>query len=198
MRSATGILGSLALVAVLAACAAGGSARAGGSGTASTNGVLGSSTAKSTRTTRTSAISSTVCQTGTSVKLRVLKGKRGATIALVPVTIDGKGPYAFALDTGAAKSAIDSKLAKKLDLKQVATEHHVEGVSGSVKAKVVKVDSWKVGSIDLHSDTVASLDLFGGASGPAGLFGSDVLSRFSSICLDYRAGILKLGTRSGA
>jgi predicted aspartyl protease len=190
MRLVAGIAASLALVAVLAACAA-------GSGTTSTSGVLAAKTTKS-KSGGTSTTTTSVCKNGTKVDVRILKGKRGATIALVPVKIDGKGPFAFALDTGAAKSAIDTKLAKRLNLQQVATEHHVEGVSGSVKAKIVKIDSWKVGSIDLHSDTVASLNLFGGNKGPAGLFGSDVLSRFSSICLDYGAGVLELGSRNGS
>lgn len=182
MRAAAITTGSLALVAVLSACAAGGR-------TTSTGGVLAARTTKTLPSGQGS-----VCRTGTKVDLRVLKGTRGATIALAPVTIDGKGPYAFALDTGAAKSAIDSQLSKRLGLPSVAAGHHVEGVAGTVPARVVQVRSWQVGSIRLHTDTIDSIDLFGGRNGPAGLLGSDVLSRFSSICLDYKAGILRLGS----
>lgn len=180
---------SLAAVLVLAACAAGG-------GTTRTGGVLAATTTKSTGSSTTSTTS--VCRAGTRVPVAVLKGTHGATTALVPVTIDGKGPFAFALDTGAAKSAIDSKLADRLGLKQIGTARNLEGVGGSVQAKIVRIASWHIGSIKLRPDDVGSLDLFGGKSGPVGLFGSDVLSRFSSVCLDYRTGTLRLGTQSGS
>jgi len=48
-----------------------------------------------------------VCPTGT--KFRELSGKIG-----VDVTIDGKGPYLFVLDTGAPYSAIDDSLVDKV------------------------------------------------------------------------------------
>ena len=47
------------------------------------------------------------------VALKVLRhGKQ--VIALVPVTINGHGPYTFALDTGASQSLVDSSVAKEL------------------------------------------------------------------------------------
>lgn len=189
MRPVAVAVASLVAVFVLAACAAGG-------GTTARHGVLGARTTKSTASSTTSTTS--VCQAGTKVAVTVIKGPHGATMALVPVTIDGKGPFAFALDTGAAKSAIDSSLARRLGLKQVGTARNLEGIAGSVRAKIVRIVSWNVGSIKLRPDDVGSLDLFGGKSGPAGLFGSDVLSRFSSVCLDYRTGTLRVGTQGAS
>jgi predicted aspartyl protease len=37
---------------------------------------------------------------------------------IVPVYIDGTGPYEFALDTGAAKSVIEASLAARLGLRE--------------------------------------------------------------------------------
>lgn len=185
MRVLVSVLCATGLVLVLAACA-------GGTG----GGVLGASTTKGTGgATQTGA---SVCRGGTKVHMRVVNGPHGATLALVPVTIDGHGPYVFALDTGAAKSAIDSKTARRLHLRQVGTSHRVEGISGSAQAKIVAVDAWRLGTIRLRSDRIGSLDLFGGHNGPVGLLGSDVLSRFSSVCVDYDSATLRLGTRTSA
>ena len=52
------------------------------------------------------------------VPLQVMKqGKQ--VLALVPVKINGAGPYTFALDTGASRSLVDSQLAAKLHVKKV-------------------------------------------------------------------------------
>src|SRR5215471_16231077 len=53
------------------------------------------------------------------VRLRVITAKGRDTIALVPVFINGRGPYPFALDTGASQSLIDSGLARTLGLRKV-------------------------------------------------------------------------------
>jgi hypothetical protein len=53
---------------------------------------------------------------GQTVSLLVLQGPGGSTLALVPVFIDGQGPFAFALDTGASHSVIDKDLAEQLGL----------------------------------------------------------------------------------
>jgi len=50
------------------------------------------------------------------VAIKVVKhGKQ--VIALVPVTINGHGPYTFALDTGASQSLVDSQVARELRVK---------------------------------------------------------------------------------
>ena len=50
---------------------------------------------------------------GMAVHIQVVKHGR-QVLALVPVTIDGKGPYTFALDTGASQSLVDSQIARDL------------------------------------------------------------------------------------
>ena len=131
--------------------------------------------------------------------LKVVKqGKQ--VLALVPVTIDGHGPYTFALDTGASRSLVDSAVAKELGVKQVGSAGKIGGVTGSKRAVLVKIRSWKTGTINLPRTTVVMSNLpFGNASGGIqGLLGSDVLSRFDVITIDYSREELRLHPRPGS
>lgn len=136
-----------------------------------------------------------VCTRGTKVSLAVVHGPSRSTLALVPITIDGKGPFTFALDTGASTSAINRQLAQKLGLSVVGRNRSVHGIAGFEHADIVRVQTWKAGGVRLAPSRIASLRLFLGApKAPSGLLGSDVLSHFSSVCIDYRAETLRLGT----
>lgn len=128
---------------------------------------------------------------GTQVKLTVIK--HGAeTIALVPVRIDGKGPFPFALDTGAATSAIDTGLARKLGLARVGRTT-VSGVTKTSRVPQYTLRHWSAGSVQLGARRVAGADLIRQRGpGIAGLLGSDVLSRYHSVTIDYDAGVLVL------
>ncbi len=122
-----------------------------------------------------------------SIPLLVLEGPGGATLALAPVYIAGHGPYAFALDTGASHSVIDRELAEQLGLPTAGSAVEVTGVAATAEAGQVRVGGWRVGDVQLPGDTVVSLAL----SEPnhrlkmRGLLGSDVLSRFGAITVDY-------------
>ena len=50
--------------------------------------------------------------TGRHIPLRVVAGR----LLIVPVRIDGTGPYPFLLDTGATRSLVDEALADRLRL----------------------------------------------------------------------------------
>src|SRR5258707_10696866 len=54
------------------------------------------------------------------------------SMMIVPVSINGSGPYDFMLDTGAAKTIVDQKLAEELHLSKVG-ERTVVGVLASAK-----------------------------------------------------------------
>jgi hypothetical protein len=130
------------------------------------------------------------------VKLRVLKDGK-SVLALVPVTIDGKGPFTFALDTGASRSLIDSAMAKRLRAPRNGSSGKVAGVSAVKKASFVRIASWKVGRVKLPSTTIISMNLpFGNAyHGVQGLLGSDMLSGFDVITIDYGKQQLRLKPR---
>src|SRR3954470_8090089 len=111
------------------------------------------------------------CQSGTGngapagahdIKMLVLKGPGGATLALVPVYIKGKGPFTFALDTGASRSTVDSRVAAELGLPVAGGAEPVKGVGGKVVARPVGVQQWRLDDIDLPASTLDALDLAAG------------------------------------
>jgi len=118
-------------------------------------------------------------------------------IALVPVTINGKGPFTFALDTGASRSLMDSAVAKRLQVQKKGSAGKIAGVNSVTKAQLVKVTTWKVGQIKLPPTTIISSNLpFGNAyAGIQGLLGSDMLSGFDVITIDYTQKQLRLHPR---
>jgi hypothetical protein len=122
-----------------------------------------------------------------SAPLLVLEGPGGSTLALAPVFINGEGPFAFALDTGASQSVIDQGLAEELNLPTDGPTVEVSGVAATAEAEQVRVHGWAVGDVQLPGRTMVSLVL----REPnrrlklRGLLGSDVLSQFGTITVDY-------------
>jgi predicted aspartyl protease len=131
------------------------------------------------------------------VGLQVVKGGRHQVLALVPVTINGQGPFTFALDTGAAQSLVDAQLAKRLHATKAGSAGKIAGINSVTKAALVKVRSWKVGTIALPPTTLVATNLPNGNAyvGLQGLLGSDMLSRFDVITIDYKHKQLRLQPR---
>jgi hypothetical protein len=119
------------------------------------------------------------------------------TLALVPVFIDGHGPLPFALDTGASRSLISANLADQLRLPARGSAGMLRGVTGAASAENFAVASWRAGTIKLPPSMIAAIGspTAGAATrlhGPVGLLGSDVLSRYGKIAIDYDKGLLVL------
>jgi Aspartyl protease len=119
------------------------------------------------------------------------------TLALVPVYIDGHGPLPFALDTGASRSLIAAGLAAQLRLPSRGSAGMLRGVTGAAAAENFAVESWRAGSVRLPASMIAAIASTAGATspklqGPVGLLGSDVLSRYGKIAIDYDKGLLVL------
>jgi predicted aspartyl protease len=125
----------------------------------------------------------------------VRQGKQ--VLALVAIRINGHGPYSFALDTGASRSLIDTQVAKELGVPEAGGAGKIGGVNGVRKAVYVKVRSWSMGSVRLPRTALVMSNLpFGNAShGIQGLLGSDVLSRYDVITIDYSRQLLQLHPR---
>jgi predicted aspartyl protease len=130
------------------------------------------------------------------VEPKIMKEGR-QVLALVPVTINGKGPFAFALDTGAAESLVDSQVAKALAVPTTGRKHEIAGVASVTTASSIKVTDWRVGEVKLPPTTVVEANLpFGNAHGGVqGLLGSDLLSQFNIVTIDYDHGRLLLHRR---
>jgi predicted aspartyl protease len=116
------------------------------------------------------------------------------------VCIDGKGPYPFVIDTGAGSSIIATHLAAQLGLAHRGPAVQFSGVGCVGNAQPVAVKSWSVAGVPLTPQelTAAKLPDFGGKGQPGGLLGSDVLSRFGAIRIDFVAHTLTLGGPEGA
>ncbi len=105
------------------------------------------------------------------------------TSVSVQVMIDGHGPYWFALDTGASTSAVSRSLAERLHLKDTGASAEFQTASGSTESELMIVRSWGVATLPLQRSAVISeLDDGGGTDG---LLGSDQLSRFGTVSIDY-------------
>lgn len=71
---------------------------------------------------------------------------------LVPVTINGKGPFRLIVDTGASYSTVSPELAQTLGL-EASDEYPfiVNGVTGSVRAPSVPIERLEVGDVVFQS-----------------------------------------------
>lgn len=129
---------------------------------------------------------------GITINVKVVHGEDNSTMVVLPVTINGHGPYDFALDTGAATSLIDTPLAQQLGLPQNGSPAPIQGVSGSELAVPVLVNSWHIEKLKLPKMTIQSANLFTTQRGAGiqGLIGSDIWNRFGSFTLNYSDGTL--------
>jgi predicted aspartyl protease len=121
-----------------------------------------------------------------SVPVEVLT-TQGETMVLVPVRVNGRGPYDFVLDTGASSSTVSRSLVRRLRLPRTGGTAHVRGVAGDTVVPLVTVDRWTVGGQRLQGDSLPAIDFGGdfGAGQVNGLLGSDELRRFGAVRLDY-------------
>jgi predicted aspartyl protease len=122
-----------------------------------------------------------------SVPLAVSKSKN-QVVALVSVCINGRGPFPLVLDSGATSSALDSQVVHTLGLPSAGKASKASGISCTTTSQPVKVTDWSIGSMALQGQTVGSSTIpnFGLHKAPAGLLGSDVLSRFGALRIDYQ------------
>ena len=124
--------------------------------------------------------------------LSILKAKDGETLALARVVIHGH-VFPFLIDTGSSKTLVDDALARKLHLTTVGRPIKVTGVGCSEAARKVRLRSWSIAGQRLPN-IIATSSVIAGANGHAfGLLGSDVLSHFGTIGIDYAHGQLTLG-----
>jgi predicted aspartyl protease len=122
-----------------------------------------------------------------SVPIQVLT-TQGETMVLVPVKVNGHGPYDFVLDTGASSSTVSRSLMRRLHLPRTGSTAHVRGVAGATVVPLITVTRWTIGGQRLHGHNLPVLDLGGdfGTGQVSGLLGSDELRRFGAVRLDYK------------
>jgi len=127
-----------------------------------------------------------------TVPIVVVKTRSGATAALVRVFIHGR-LVPMLIDTGATVTVINETAARHLHLKTVGKRHRFCGVTGCALARRVRVSNWNVdGVVQLPTVVVSSSPIAGLNAHGFGLLGSDVLSRFGSVTINYAAKQLTL------
>lgn len=143
---------------------------------------------------RTEVTGDTAGANGEGVPIR-LAGPGGAAL-LVPVRVNGQGPYEFVLDTGATLTCVDASLADSLGLPrargQVGFGAGVQGSPGSMR--MVEIDSLAVGDARAEGLTGCAIDLAQIRSmgiEARGLLGLNFLTSFR-VTLDFAADRLTL------
>lgn len=88
-----------------------------------------------------------------------LAGPNDAAL-LVPVYLNGQGPFDFVLDTGATLTCVDRSVARQLELPEQRGVLGVgAGVGGAGRIRLVSVDSLRIGASRAFDVTVCELDL---------------------------------------
>lgn len=126
------------------------------------------------------------------VPVRVVRNATAGVIIVAGVCVNGHGPFSFLVDTGASTTTIDSRVAALLHLRPLGTVP-LSGFGCDRTASFAKVSSLSVDGLSLEPQVV----LVGPLRSPlvpalGGLLGSDVLSRFGAVRIDFRADRLTL------
>lgn len=105
---------------------------------------------------------------------------------VVPVVVDGRGPFAFLLDTGASHSVVSAALAREVGAARVA-KTAVTSVAGQEWRAVVRIDSLRFGPYTTEGvlASVVDRDDLSATRRIDGLIGQDVLAA-RRYTLDYR------------
>ena len=118
------------------------------------------------------------------------------SMIIVPVSINGSGPYDFMLDTGCSKTMVDQKLAEKLHLLRVG-EKTVVGVLASAKMAVVHANSISIAGAVVSGGDVYSSDHLTTTGKVLGVLGEDFLKNFD-VLIDYRHEVIQLESAGGS
>jgi predicted aspartyl protease len=127
------------------------------------------------------------------VHLRVVSGDYGV-FAFARVFIGGKGPFTFTVDTGASHSVVDYDLVRRLHLRTIGAPLTVTGITCRGQAARLRMPRWRVGQVRLPAAEIQTIDMPDPGGGVDGLLGSDILSRFGTISVDYKEELLVLGS----
>lgn len=119
----------------------------------------------------------------------------GEAAVVVPVTINGQGPYPFVVDTGATLTCVDEQLAKTLNLPAAAgTVGYGATLQSRGVIRLVSIESLHVGNAKgegLMACTIDLQSLRGVGLDASGLLGLNFLKAFR-VTLDFDTRTLQL------
>ena len=111
------------------------------------------------------------------------------------VSINGKGPFRFIVDTGATQTVVSQKVASSLGLKKVATNiMYGLGGEGKVESPIYRADSLEVGDVTIRNVPLGSV------SNPLldlvldGILGPSLLADFA-VTIDYPRSQIELSRK---
>lgn len=116
----------------------------------------------------------------------------GSTAITIKVRFGTQSPLAFAPDTGASQSAVDTNIAKQAGLASVNARVKQGTVCTVAAFPEVRTGPWSVAGHPLRPQVVGVTGLER-TTGVAGLLGADQMSRYGSVIFDYAGGRLVLG-----
>lgn len=97
---------------------------------------------------------------------------------VIPVLVDGKGPFRFVIDTGASHSTVSPRLARVLGLTISRVPLiELEGITGSAKVPAVMIRTLRAGSLTIRDTEMPVLEtpMMAGTDGILGIAGiSDI------------------------
>jgi len=117
---------------------------------------------------------------------------------VVPVRINGSGPYDFLLDTGSNHTILDQKLTEELALRR-GDQTPIVGVWGSVTSSAVFADSFSIAGATVPGKDLVLFsyaEIRGLPPKVRGVLGEDFFQKFD-ILIDYRHQVIRLETGPG-
>jgi predicted aspartyl protease len=122
-------------------------------------------------------------------------------LAVLPVSLNGSGPFEFALDTGAASPVFSPELTRRLSL-PIDETRDAAGAGGRVRVGLARVDRFVVGEAsrrDVPVIVTGEIDRIGAAIGSPldGVIGYEFLRHFR-LTVDYSRLMLRLEDGSSA
>lgn len=123
-----------------------------------------------------------------------LVGPNDAAI-VVPVEVNGEGPFDLVVDTGATFTCLDESLAERLELPDAPGIGFGAGIGGGGRMRVVQIESLKIGETTAHDLLGCAVDLRHLQDLPGfdvdGLLGLNLLKSFR-VTLDFERQVLRL------
>jgi predicted aspartyl protease len=114
----------------------------------------------------------------------------------VDVMVNGTGPYEFLFDSGASMNVLNKRLVEKLDLEEHDAGAGVQGVGGTIEAKMVLLDELEIGAFKRGKCVAITLDLdhMSGDHGKhmMGIIGQNTLDQIEEFHFDFVNNTMKM------
>jgi predicted aspartyl protease len=124
-----------------------------------------------------------------------IRFRKSLNLIFTTVMINGKGPYEFAIDTGASQVVLSEKLAGELGLKPLtSTIMHGVGGGGKIDTKLYSIDEISIGDVKIKKIPVGTFNDPLVTQLADGILGTALLSDFI-LTVDYPASQLELARK---